>query len=195
MLSKLTWRILQIFTRSRLRKSKNWNFDGILLSKVENLLGIYVSLQRRMMQNLNRNCLSVQNWHEEFDEYWPEHMQISKFCTFIALLTKVYNVRAKKSIAELCLIALRIDVKFEGKLVLSKMTWRIWQILIYRLKNSDFLLEIKMGELNQNKNLKQLDQLDAVKNFYFSMEIKGEYNYQNFLHMFYRIDFLKVWKV
>ena len=30
-----------------------------------------------------------------------------------------------------------------------------------------------MGELNQNKNLKKLDQLDAVKNFYFSMEIKG----------------------
>ena len=75
------------------------------------------------------------------------------------------------------------------------MTWRIWQILIYRLKNSDFILESKMGELNQNKNLKQLDQLDAVKNFYFSMEIKGEYNYENFLHMFYRIHFLKVWKV
>ena len=32
------------------------------------------------------------------------------------LLTKVYNVGAKKSIAELCLIALKIDVKFEGKL-------------------------------------------------------------------------------
>ena len=63
------------------------------------------------------------------------------------------------------------------------------------MKNRDSILESKMGELNQNKNSKQLDQLDAVKNFYFSMEIKGEYNYQNVLHMFYRIDFLKVWKV
>ena len=32
------------------------------------------------------------------------------------LLTKVYNVSAKKSIEELCLMALIIDVKFEGKM-------------------------------------------------------------------------------
>ena len=32
------------------------------------------------------------------------------------LLTKVYNVWAKKSTEELCLIALKIDVKFEDKL-------------------------------------------------------------------------------
>ena len=32
------------------------------------------------------------------------------------LLTKVYNAWAKKSTEELCLIALKIDVKFEGKL-------------------------------------------------------------------------------
>ena len=33
----------------------------------------------------------------------------------------------------------------------------------HRLKNSDFILESKMAELNQNKNLKQLDQPDAVR--------------------------------
>ena len=32
------------------------------------------------------------------------------------LLTKVYNVWAKKSTEELSLIAMKIDVKFEGKL-------------------------------------------------------------------------------
>ena len=32
------------------------------------------------------------------------------------LLTKVYNVRTKKNIQELCLMALKIDVNFEGKL-------------------------------------------------------------------------------
>ena len=32
------------------------------------------------------------------------------------LLTKVYNVRAKKSIEELYLMALKIDAKFEGEL-------------------------------------------------------------------------------
>ena len=25
--------------------------------------------------------LSVQNWHEEFDKFWPEHSKISKMCT------------------------------------------------------------------------------------------------------------------
>ena len=36
--------------------------------------------------------------------------------------------------------------------VLSKMTWRIWQIFVQRLKNRDFILESKMVKLNQNKN-------------------------------------------
>ena len=25
--------------------------------------------------------LPVQNWHEEFDKFWPEHSKISKMCT------------------------------------------------------------------------------------------------------------------
>ena len=41
------------------------------------------------------------------------------------------------------------------------MTLRIWQILVQRLKISDFILESKM-ELNQNKNSKQPDPPDAV---------------------------------
>ena len=27
--------------------------------------------------------LSVQNWHEEFDKFWPEHSKISKICTLM----------------------------------------------------------------------------------------------------------------
>ena len=34
--------------------------------------------------------------------------------------------------------------------------------LVERLKNRDFILESKLAELNQNKNLKQTDQADAV---------------------------------
>ena len=34
--------------------------------------------------------------------------------------------------------------------------------LVERLKNSDFILESKMAELNQNKNSKQPDRPDAV---------------------------------
>ena len=38
--------------------------------------------------------LSVQNWHEEFDKFWPEHSKISKICNLMGCL---YNVLAKKS--------------------------------------------------------------------------------------------------
>ena len=43
--------------------------------------------------------------------------------------------------------------------------------LVERLKNSDFILETKMAELNQNKNSKQPDQPDAVWKLYFALEI------------------------
>ena len=55
--------------------------------------------------------------------------------------------------------------------VLSKMTWRIWQMLVCRLTNSDFILESKMAELNQNKNWKQLDRPDAVWKLYFPLDV------------------------
>ena len=51
-------------------------------------------------------------------------------------------------------MALKIDAKFERKLTLPNF---------HRLKNRDFILESKIAELNQNKNLKQLDQPDAVR--------------------------------
>ena len=51
----------------------------------------------------------------------------------------------------------------ENWLVLLKMTW-IWQTFVHRLKNSDFILESKMAELNKNKNSKQQDRPDALRN-------------------------------
>ena len=53
----------------------------------------------------------------------------------------------------------------------SKLTWRIWQIFVDRLKNSDFIVESKKKELNQNQNSKQTDRPDAVWKLYFILEI------------------------
>ena len=45
----------------------------------------------------NRIDLPFQNWHEEFNKFWPEHSKISKKLHFNGLvLTKVYNASAKK---------------------------------------------------------------------------------------------------
>ena len=79
------------------RKSQNWVFDGILLSKVENewaknVKSSYVSWQWRMMQNLKRNWLSVQNWLEEFDKFWPEHSKFSKICTLMGCFWPEYII-------------------------------------------------------------------------------------------------------
>ena len=61
--------------------------------------------------------LSVQNWYEEFDEFWPEHSKISKICTLMGFFsTKYIMFELKKSIGELCLMELNTDATFEGKL-------------------------------------------------------------------------------
>ena len=41
----------------------------------------------------------------------------------------------------------------------------------HRLKNSDFILQSKMAEPNQNKNSKQPDLPDALWKLYFTLEI------------------------
>ena len=67
-------------------------------------------------------------------------------------------------------MALKIDAKFEENwFVLSKMIWRICKIFVHMLKNSNFILESKVAELNQNKNPQ--DRLDTVRKLYFTLEI------------------------
>ena len=60
-------------------------------------------------------------------------------------------------------MALKIDAKFEGKVTCAFKNDMSNLANFHRLKNSDFILESKMGELNQNKNSKQPDQPDAVR--------------------------------
>ena len=74
-----------------------------------------------------------------------------------------------KNTEELCLIVLKIHAKFEGELSCAfQNDMRDWK----NFHNSDFILERKMEELNQNKNLKQLDGPDAVRKLYFTLELK-----------------------
>ena len=117
--------------------------------------------------------LSVQNWHEEFDEFWPEHSKISKICTLMGCFWPKYIMFELKKVQRSYVWwhwRLMQNLK-ENWLVLSKMTWRIWQIFVHRLKNSDFILERKVAELNQNKNWEQPDRPDAVWKLYFTLEI------------------------
>ena len=59
-------------------------------------------------------------------------------------------------------MALKIDAKCEGKLTCTFKNDVKNLANFHRLKNSDFILESKMAELNQNKNPKQADRPDGV---------------------------------
>ena len=69
------------------------------------------------------------------------------------------------------MLAIKIDSKFEGKLTCAFQNDMRNLLNFHRLKNSDLILESKMAKINQNKNSKQLDRLDAVRKLYFALEI------------------------
>ena len=82
-----------------------------------------------------------------------------------------YKIFGLKSTEKLCLMVLKIDAKFEGKLTCAfKNDITNWENF-YRPKNSDFILEINMAELNQNKKSKQPDQSDTIWKLYFTFKI------------------------
>ena len=68
-------------------------------------------------------------------------------------------------------MGLKIDTKFEGKLTWDFQNDRSNLVNFHSLKNSDFILESKMVELNQNENSKQLDWPDVVRKLYCTLEI------------------------
>ena len=82
------------------------------------------------------------------------------------LLTKAYHVWAKKY----------RGVMFDGTEYWCKI-WRKTYLCCLKwheefwLKNSDFILESKIAELNQNKNWKEPDRPDAVWKLYFALEV------------------------
>ena len=103
-----------------------------------------------------------QNCHEEFDEFWPKHLKVSKICTLMVLFwTKYIMFELKK----------HMEVMFDGTEYWCKI-WRKTGLCFqndmrnlanfHRLKDSNFILESKMAELNQNKNSKQSDWPDTV---------------------------------
>ena len=82
------------------------------------------------------------------------------------LLTKVYNVSAKKGHRSYVWWQSGFMQNLKKNwIALSKMTWGIWQ------KKSDFILQSKMAELDQNQSSKQSDWLDGVWKLYFTLEI------------------------
>ena len=90
------------FSPEHVWNSKNWKFDGIVLSKVENiwtenLQGSFVSWQWRRIPNLNRNWLVSSKLTWRIWQILTRALENLKNLTFNGLLlSKVYNVWPKK---------------------------------------------------------------------------------------------------
>ena len=124
-----------------------------------------MSWQYRMMQNLKKYWLAVSKLTWGIWRMLTQALKSLKNLHFdLLLLHKVYNVWAKMYRG---IMALTIDSKFEGKLTCTFQNDMRNLANFYWLKNSDFILESKIAELNQNKNSKQLGRPDAVKKLYF----------------------------
>ena len=73
-------------------KSQNLDFDGILLNpkykmyELKIYRGAICHHNEGRCKNWKGIDFSVQNWHEEFDEFWFNHSKISKICTLMGCL-------------------------------------------------------------------------------------------------------------
>ena len=80
--------------------------------------------------------LSFQNWQEEFDKFWPEHLKVKNFPFNELLLRKVYIARTKKVQRSYLSWHWRVMQNLKRNwLVVSKLTWEIWQILTRALES------------------------------------------------------------
>ena len=97
---KFTWGISQIFTRAL----KSLQIGTLMASFCLKLKMYELKIYRGVMCHDNEEwCknwweidLSVQNWYEEFEKLWPEHMKISKICTLIGCFWTKYMFELEK---------------------------------------------------------------------------------------------------
>ena len=106
--------------------------------------------------------MSVQNWHEEFNEFRAKHSKISKICTLMGYYI-ISELREYRQVIIDCTTFWNLTCAFKNDMK--------YLTNFHRLKNSDFILASKMAESNQNENSKQPDWPDAVWKHYLTLEI------------------------
>ena len=73
----------------------NFHFNGFLLGKVyivwtKKLQRSYLLWNWRGIQIWRWIDLSFQNWHQEFEKFWPEHSKVSKLFTLMGFFWAKY---------------------------------------------------------------------------------------------------------
>ena len=104
----------------------------------------------------NRIDLPFQNWHEEFNKFWPQHSKISKTCALMGWFWAKYIMFQLKKYTGVVFLCTQDWCKVCRKTCLGfqKLTWGIWQISTRALESlqigtlmASFCLQLKMYEL------------------------------------------------
>ena len=115
--------------------------------------------------------LSFQNWHEGFDEFWPEHSKVSKICTLMGSFWPKCIMFKLKRYRRVMFDGTEGWCKIWRKTDLCFQKWHEKLGKFSQAENSDVILVSKMVDLNQNKNSRQLHRPDAVRILNFTLEI------------------------
>ena len=150
-------------------KSQNWDLDSFIQSRKRMSLNIqrsYVSWQLRMMQMFEKNWLVVSKLTWGIWRILTPTLESFKNLQFNEpVLTQIYNAWARKVQRKIFFFHWRMMQNLKKNwLVLSKMTWGIWQIF------TGWKIAISFYNVKWSKNSKQPDRSDAMWKLYFTLE-------------------------
>ena len=138
--SKLTWGLWWILAWA-LENLNNLLFNGLPLTKlyyvrVKKVQRSYVWWHLILTQNLNKTDFCFHKWHEEFGKLSPEYLKVSKLGLWLSFLIQSRNFMSLKFKGSYLSWQWRMMPDWRRNwLVVSKLTWRIWQILTRALKS------------------------------------------------------------
>ena len=119
----------------------------------------------------NKIDLPFQNWHEEFDKFWPDHSKISKICTLMGWFWPKYVIFQLKKYRGVMFDCIQDWYKVWRKtgLCFQKLTWAFWQIFTRALQIGtlmvSFCLKLKMYKLKIYRRVMCHDNGEWCKNW------------------------------
>ena len=139
------WRGNDLFLRSWQKEFDEFWFENLKVSKIYTLMGCFwpkyimfelIKYRGVMFDGTEYWCkickLWFGKWHEQFDQFSPEHTTVTK----LELLYKAEIAWAEHLQGSYVLLQWRMMQKMKRNwLVSSKLTWGIWRILTWALKN------------------------------------------------------------
>ena len=132
MLPKITSEIWQFFTRALGLKIESLMTSFCIKSKMYEIKiyrGVMCHDNEEWCKTWRGIDLPVQNWHEEFDKFWPEQLKISKICTLMDCFWPKH-------------------IMFELKKVKRSYVWWHW-IVMQNLKETDSCFQKRHEEFSK----------------------------------------------